>query len=542
MSPATLHSESTPVADWRRLKFGLMLHWGVYSVAGGVWQGRRIEGYNEQIKHRAQLTWDAYRTLDADFTASAWDTDAIAQVASDAGMRYVVITTKHHDGFCLWDTHLSDYNAAAATPAARDLLTPLAASCARQGLGLGFYYSLIDWHYPGAYAMSERNSDPLTPALEAYTLGQLRELLTGYGPVCELWFDMGKPTPEQSRTIAGLVRSLQPTCLVNGRIWNGQHDFMECNDNERPNVWFDAPWESSVTMFHDTWGYRSWQVRDSLAEKVREKVRDLAFVTAKGGNYLLNIGPRGDGSLHEFDVAVLKGIGEWMRICGEAIHDGEPEPFFRPDFGCVTRAPGRLWLYVAKPPADGVLRLPGWLVALPMARVLGDGGERSLTCSLEQGELCIRLPADQVDPRLTVVVLDHVGSQPYLPTGVLRVSVPQPSRCTAKNALTWQRMDGGDYYSLRKFVTRRTWQVLADNDGDYDLVIHRVDGGDARGFLVSAASWQQQFILPEARAPQRHASGRLTLSAGIPLAIELTDIVPGRELADAGIILELIPV
>ena len=333
------------MANWRSLKFSLMMHWGLYSVAGGMWKGAQVEGYNEQIMHRAKIPWPEYHTLCSGFTAKNWDPDDIASLAEEAGMRYVVLTTKHHDGFNLWHTRSSEFNVFDATPAKQDVLGSLAKACARRHMALGLYYSLIDWHCPGAAPMSDTNSDPITSALEDYTVEQLRELLTGYGPIAEIWFGMSKPTRAQSTRFARLVHALQPACMVSGRIWNGQGDFQECGDNETPDHWLDGAWESSVTMFHDTWGYRSWQKHDDLAGKIREKIRDLAFITSRGGNYLLNIGPRGDGSLDPFDIAVLKGIGQWMEGHGAAIHDASPTPHLSVDFGYATSAPGRLYLF-----------------------------------------------------------------------------------------------------------------------------------------------------------------------------------------------------
>ena len=527
------------VTHWRRLKFGLMMHWGIYSVAGGVWKGNRIDGYNEQIKHRAKISWPDYLTLLPGFTAEKWDPDAIAQLAKDAGMRYVVVTSKHHDGFNLWHTKLSDFNAVDATPAKKDVLKLLADACERNRIAFGVYYSLIDWHYPGAEPMSNHNSDPITPALEAYTVGQLRELLTGYGPLCEIWFDMSKPTPEQSRKFATLAHSLQPGCLLSGRIWNGQDDFMECGDNETPDFWFDGPWESPVTMFHDTWGYRFWQDRGDPAVKIRERIRDLAFITARGGNYLLNIGPRGDGSIVEFDAEVLRGIGRWMKVNGEAIYDSEPEPHLKLDFGYATGRPGRLYLYVANPPADGVLRVSGWLAPLPKARVLGAADSAGLVCAVDQGSLTIRLPSDQLDPNLTVVAVDHAGQQPYLPKNTVAVGGTQAVELPVASSLAWHRMLGADYYSQRKFVSGREWIVQSTATADWTVVAQRQAGGVPAGFLLTVDDRQTQFILPESADAQEQLCARIHLPANRLVTIKLQDIMPGGELAEQGLSLSL---
>lgn len=539
-SPCPLGQTSRDAdARWRGMSFGLMMHWGIYSVAGGVWQGRQIPDYNEQIMHRAKIPWPEYLTLLDGFTAAKWDADAIVRLAGAAGMRYVVITTKHHDGFNLWHTGLSDFNAVDATPAHRDVLEELSDACARQGMHFGMYYSLIDWHYPGAAPMSETNSDPITPALELYTVGQLRELLTGYGPLCEIWFDMGMPTPAQSRCFAELVHQLQPDCRVSGRIWNGYDDFMECGDNETPHFCFDGPWESSVTMFHETWGYRSWQERGSVEAKVREKIRDVAFVTARGGNYLLNIGPRGDGAIVEFDAQVLQGIGQWMQVHGEAIFDGEPQPHLSLDFGYATGCPSRLYLYVATPPADGVLRVPGWLASKTTAVLLAQPAALPLNCRCVDGVLEIALPPDRLDPNLPVVALDYSGTQPYLPADAFIVRDSETLALSAASSLPWMRMQGHDYYSQQKFVVAREWLLWPEATGNGQLIARRPAGGAAAGFRLSAAGQETQFIFAESSEAQAHACLELSLSPGNMVTVKLQHIAPRGELQDEGLTLEL---
>ena len=533
--------EAAPVAHWRNQKFGLMMHWGLYSVAGGVWKGKQIEGYNEQIKHRAKISWPDYLTLEPGFTAEKWDPDTIAQLAKDAGMRYVVITSKHHDGFNLWHTRLSDFNPVDSTPAKKDVLKMLSDACARKKMNFGVYYSLIDWHYPGAAPMSDSNSDPITPALENYTLGQLRELLTGYGPISEVWFDMSAPTPQQSKKIADLVHELQPDCMVSGRIWNGEDDFMVCGDNEVPDTWSEGAWESPVTMFHDTWGYRSWQQRDNLPGKIREKIRDLAMVTSRGGNYLLNIGPRGDGSIVEFDADVLKGIGKWMKANGEAIYTGEPEPHLKLEFGYATRRGGRLYLYVTAPASDEKLHVPGWIAQLPKAHVLTAGKPEPLLCKIDEGILTIKLPADLLDPNLTIVAVDFAGKQPCIPSDAVIVN-EAPVTLASSSALAWHRMSGNDYYSLHSFVTAREWVVMPRKSGLWKVIAKRSAGGAHAGFVLSANGHEAQFILPDSANAQEQECLSLELKAGEMATLKLHDIGPGSELNDKGLELELAPV
>ncbi len=524
---------------WRSLKFGLMMHWGIYSVAGGVWQGENIPGYDEQIMHRARIAWPDYLTLLDGFTAAQWDPDAITKMALDAGMRYLVITAKHHDGFNLWQCGLSDFNATDAAAAKRDVLKALSDACELSGIDFGIYYSLIDWHYPGAHPMSDTNSDPITDALELYSVGQLRELLTGYGPLCEIWFDMSIPTAEQSRRLAELVHQCQPDCRISGRIWNGFDDFMECGDNETPNYWFDGPWESSVTMFHDTWGYRSWQERGPLEDKIREKIRDVAFVTARGGNYLLNIGPRGDGSIHEFDAAVLKGIGAWMRSHGEAIYEGEPQPHLPLDFGYATAKPGRMYLYVANPPVDGVLRVPGWLATEFSANLFAQSAGLPLSSRCVDGTLEITLPAE-LDANLPIVAVDFAGTQPYRPQDAIAVT-GQPLPLALDAALLRHRMQGNDYYSQKKLVVGREWLLWPKAAVSGQLVARRPNGGPVAGFRLTAAGQETQFIFAESSEAQAQACLELSLTPGDMVTVELRHIAPRAELQDKGLLLELQP-
>jgi len=531
--------ELTPrVEEWRDLKFGLMMHWGLYSVAGGVWKGKNIEGYNEQIMHRAKIPWSEYLTLTNGFTAEKFDPDFIARLAREAGMRHVIITSKHHEGFNVWHTRLSDFNTVDATPFGKDAIKLLADACARQGMKFGLYYSLIDWHYPGATPMSDHNSDLITPALEEYTVGQLHELLTGYGPLCEIWFDMSKPTLQQSQRFANLVRALQPNCMVSGRIFNGQEDFLVCGDNEVPTHWFAGAWESPVTVYHDTWGYRSWQKRDDLAGKIREKIRDVAFVTARGGNYLLNIGPGPDGTIEPFEVDLLRGIGQWMRTHGEAIYGAEPEPDLALTFGYAAARPGRVYLFVRDLPQDNLLKIPNWQAALPRACALGEFSA-GLECAQVGSELTIKLPPDKVDPNLTVVAVDYAGPRPFLPTNLRRLGAGERVSLGVTNSLPWHRIAGQDYYSQSKYVMARQWNVLPSATGEWTLTVNRAAGGPPACYVVLAGDLSVPVVF--STGAESRDCGRITLTGGEVSRIVLRSVSRNQALDDKLADIQLIP-
>jgi alpha-L-fucosidase len=312
------------VREWQNQKFSMFIHFGLYSVPAGVWKGRQIGEYNEQIMAHAKIPKDEYSALANVFNPVNWNPDSVAMLAKIAGMRSIVITSKHHDGFAMYHTKYSPFNVVDATPYKRDILKELAEACRKQGLRFGVYFSLIDWHFPGAMPMSKSNSDSIPPVHHQLNLNQVRELMTDYGPISEVWFDMGKPTPEQSKELASLVRTLQPNCLVSGRIWNDQGDFAVMGDNATPDFRVGTLWQTPASMFHETWGYRSWQVRGDAAQKAVEKLTKLIKIVSNGGNYLLNIGPMGDGSIVPFERDVLTMIGTWFSKNGEAIYNTTP--------------------------------------------------------------------------------------------------------------------------------------------------------------------------------------------------------------------------
>ena len=307
-------------ADWHADKYSMFIHFGLYSHFGGVWDGEPVrQGYSEQIQSFAGIFSDWYGEEAAVFDPVKFNADEIARLAKVGGMRSIVFTSKHHDGFCMFDTKTTTYSSVAKMPSHRDFVREMSEACARHGLRFGLYYSLIDWNYPHAYPISSHNADFVTPEHHEFSKAQVRELLTNYGPVSELWFDMGSLEPWQSRELYDLVKELQPDCMVSGRLGNDVYDFAVMADNKLPESALHAPWQSAASMFPETWSYRSWQERGSVDDKVAEKLRSLIKVVSHGGNYLLNIGPASDGSIVPFERDVLLKIGSWLEENGEAI-------------------------------------------------------------------------------------------------------------------------------------------------------------------------------------------------------------------------------
>ncbi|TFH95329.1 alpha-L-fucosidase [Porphyromonas levii] len=326
LSLIILIASTTAIAqsNWYADKYSMFVHYGLYSIPAGVFDGKPIErGYSEQILTFGIGFSDWYEAYTREFTAEHFDADKIVALAKAGGMRSVVMTSKHHDGFCLFDTKTTDYNVM-NTPAGRDLLGELAEACHREGIGFGIYFSLIDWHYPYAMPFSSHNADAATPPHHEYNKAQVRELLTKYGRVDELWFDMGSLTNEQSAELYALVHELQPHCMVSGRLGNDYADFCVMADNEYPDYLMAMPWQTAASMFDETWGYRSWQERGEVEDKVKEKLASLIKVVAYGGKYLLNIGPMGDGTIVPFESEVIKRIGAEIEPISSMLYNTHP--------------------------------------------------------------------------------------------------------------------------------------------------------------------------------------------------------------------------
>lgn len=296
-------------AQWKKLKMGLFIHLGVYSVFGGVYNNKRIEtGYSEQIMQFAPIPRKDYLEGARELTLEHFNPKEIISLAKKAGCNYLVITSKHHDGFCMFKTRTTDFNIVEKTPYGKDLLKELSEVCREENYKFGVYFSLVDWNLGHDYDPDNWNTIP--KIIEEKLAQQLTELMTGYGDICEVWFDMSRPTKEQSKRFKEIVRKYQPMAMINGRLGNDEGDFKTFWDNEIPTTAPEGPWQTPQSIYPDTWGYRSWQAHEEpiVRAEVLRKNRDS--VISRGGNYLLNIGPKGDGSVTDFEKEVLLALGD----------------------------------------------------------------------------------------------------------------------------------------------------------------------------------------------------------------------------------------
>jgi alpha-L-fucosidase len=392
---------------WRAAKFGMFIHWGLYASPAGVWRGAAVPGIGEWIMLRARIPVPEYESLARSFNPVRFDAAEWVSLAKMAGQKYIVITSKHHDGFCMYHSRVTGYNIVDATPFGRDPLKELAVECERQGVRLGFYYSQTqDWHHPNGdgndWDYDEQSKD-FAGYLEGYVKPQVRELLTGYGPVAVMWFDTPKHiSADQSRSLVDLCHRIQPECLVCGRIGNGLGDYASANDNAIPTRAVEVDWETPATI-NDTWGFKK---DDQNWKPSSDMIRKLVDITSKGGNYLLNIGPTAEGAVPQPSVERLQTMGAWLKRNGEAIYGTRPGPVQDLDWCRSTARPGKLFLHVFDWPDDGIVAIPSFGCEVAGARLLVEGQDHPLSVRSDGEGVYITGLHGVPDAVDTVVVLD----------------------------------------------------------------------------------------------------------------------------------------
>lgn len=331
-------------------KFGLFIHWGLYALLAGEYNGRKTDRIAEWIMNDLDIPVEEYEKLASQFNPVEFDAEMIVRKAKEWGMKYIVFTSKHHEGFAMWDSKCSDYNVVKATPYGRDIVRQFREACDKYDMKLGFYYSQAqDWHDPDGYIHRKDNSKKNYRAyLERKCFPQLRELLTEYGDVALIWFDtpMGT-TKEESQEMVDLVKSLQPNCIVSGRIGNELGEYMTTGDNFIPRLPYEGDWEVPATL-NDTWGFNK---DDHKWKDPEEIIRLLVKINSRGGNYLLNIGPEASGHVPDESIRILDEVGKYVNENEEAIFRTKRVGIYayELDWGMLTRKDHKLYVHVFKP-------------------------------------------------------------------------------------------------------------------------------------------------------------------------------------------------
>jgi alpha-L-fucosidase len=426
------------MAWWREAKFGMFIHWGVYSVPAGYYHDKPVAGIGEWIMNRGKIPMAEYQQFAKQFNPVKFDADAWVKTAKDAGMKYIVITSKHHDGFAMFDTRASQWGITHASPFGRDPLQELAAACRKNGIKLGFYYSQAqDWNNGGA--ASGGKWDPaqehsMDDYIDKIAVPQVKEILSNYGEFpAVLWWDTPRDMNfDRAQKLYSEVKALKPGIIMNNRLGGGFRGDTETPEQFIPPQGYPGrDWETCMTM-NGTWGFKkddqNWKSTETL-------IRNLCDIASKGGNYLLNVGPTSEGLIPQPSIERLAEVGAWMKVNGEAIYGSGPTPFgaeagafsttekdkngkpkFIPawDWRCTTRPgksflgihtrPGKIYVHIFNWPANGKFELAGLQSRVKKAYLLAD--HKKLAVQPSASGVSIQLPEQAPDKIASVVCLE----------------------------------------------------------------------------------------------------------------------------------------
>ncbi len=411
---------------WRDARFGMFIHWGPYAVPAGEHGGERTPNNNaEWIMHHLNIPIAEYEAYARQFNPVKFDAKAWVDIAKEAGMKYIVITSKHHDGFCLWDSEVTEYDIMDTSPFGRDILQELDEACKEAGITLCFYHSIMDWHHPDAQAMWEpnynqaawENREPnVNPNFrryfDDYMMPQVKELITKYN-VGVMWFDgewIPDYTTEMGKEVYNTLTDMQPNLIINNRVDKGRQGMQGMNREGEFAGDFGTPeqeipatglsgvdWESCMTM-NDTWGYKHFDDNWKSAETL---VQNLVDIASKGGNYLLNVGPTAEGLIPAPSVERLRAMGEWIGVNGASIYGTQASPYEKPSWGRYTQKDNTIYAHVFDWPEGGKLTLENATLPVKNAYLLA---EPDTTIEVVDGTLT--LPASAKMDFDTVIALE----------------------------------------------------------------------------------------------------------------------------------------
>lgn len=396
---------------WREARFGMFIHWGVYAVPAGTYKGKRIDGIGEWIMNRGKIPCAEYQAYAKQFNPVKYDPDAWVRLAKEAGMKYIIITSKHHDGFALFDSKVTTWDVVDATPYGKDLLKPLSEACARHGVRLGFYYSQAqDWNHPGGAAAGghwdKAQDGDMTEYIRRIAVPQVREILTGYGDLAVLWWDTPVDMTKERADLLIPPLKLRPGIIHNNRLGGGYEGDTETPEQFIPATGYPGGRDFEVCMtMNDTWGFKSY---DDNWKSTETLIRNLVDIVSKGGNYLLNVGPTAEGLIPAPSVDRLHEIGAWMKKNGGSLYGTSASPFKRLPWGRCTKklTPGgaTLYLHVFDWPADGKLFVPGLKNRVKKAWILADAARKPLKADAVDDGVTLAVPSVASDPICSVVV------------------------------------------------------------------------------------------------------------------------------------------
>jgi len=401
--------------------YAMFIHWGLYSTLANKVNGKTYYGIGEWIMNprMAGIPVEKYKALAKNFNPVNFNAMEIARLAKDAGMKYIVITSKHHDGFAMYHSKVCDFNIVDATPWGKDPMKELSAACRRVGIGFGFYYSHNqDWTFPGGFRGPKTDADGNPATFDDYfmkkCLPQVEEITTQYGPIDIVWFDTpGKMPKKYVQQLVNVVRKNQPNALISGRVGYGLGDYQTLGDMEVPHSNVPGMWEA-VDTTNDSWAY-AWY--DENWKSPREILHRLISCVGRGGTYMLNIGPRGDGSVPERAVRSLRRAGQWIHRYPQVVYGTGPSPWQHAlPWGDVTVKDTRLFLSIFDWPRTGRLCLPGLKTRIASAKLLKGSISEPVGYENVDGWTIFHLPPSAPEKLASVIELELTGKPAADPT------------------------------------------------------------------------------------------------------------------------------
>jgi len=479
----TKHANADRGAWFSQDKYSMFIHWGLYSQPAGEWQGKTYYGISEWLMSNrvADIAVDDYKQLAKQFNPVEFDAKAIVQMAVDAGMKNIVITAKHHEGFAMYHSKSSKYDIEDATPFKRDPLKELANACAGAGIGLGFYYSQMqDWYEQGGAHLpwtSPKQTRSFDKYFDEKVVPQVTELLTEYGDIRTVWFDTpGGMTKAQSQKLVDLARSLQPKAMINSRIGNGVGDFKTLGDHSLSQVNHPGLWETIDTT-NNSWGY-AWY--DKNWKSGTEILRRLISTVARGGNYMINIGPKGNGAVPEMAAKGLRSAGTWLKQYGETIYGATGSPWGRAQsWGDITARDNKLYLHIFDWPQDGKIHLSNLNNTVDSIKLLNDPSQKLTTKKQTNGWTSLTVPLKKPAGLISVIELtldgapkvdDTPGIDPLIKTTLNSAFARCNSGCK-NNEIRWMQKFGDWNYANNLLDWQDNgqgeWQVDVAKASDY---------------------------------------------------------------------------
>ncbi len=512
---ASMKTHEQRIQWWREARFGMFIHWGVYSLAAGEWKGHKVSGYAEHLMRKEKISRKEYLDLAHQFNPVKFNAEEWIGNAKKAGMKYFIITAKHHDGFALYDSKVSDFDIIDQTPFKRDPMAELAAAAKKHGMKFGFYYShAFDWEHPDAPGNDWEYKNPggdlnlhggrdwydlhpdLLPKAKKYVdekaIPQIKELIAKYHPDI-LWFDTPHKLPlSENVRILKAIREADPNVVVNGRlVRSASANFGDYkNTADRPAEFFPVTgdWEAIPTT-NESYGYHKF---DDSHKPVRHFIQLLASAASRGGNLLMNIGPKGDGAFDVKDISILNGIGAWLNKNGESIYGTAASPLPLQSWGASTVKKNKLYLHVYNWPAEGKLYVGGLKSAVSKVYLLADPKKVFTSTRVNATDVLIQLPKKAIDTINTVLVVELKNG---LQTDAIRyVSTNIPlTRLLAFDA----RQEGKgfgfgdgktDRYYVEGWKTREqnlSWDFRTTRPGDFKLVMKYLAPAETSGGMYA---------------------------------------------------------